>query len=215
MLRNYYSSKSSNIEKKEKYLYFASAYQPEYTNSPYGGNFFNQVETLKFIRRSIPDDIKIYYKEHPVIFNPNPLQSGHKNRNKNYYNQLLKIKNLKLIEQNYNSFDLIDNSLLVATISGETGIEAFFRKKPCIVFSNTWYSKLNGVFVIKSEENLKKNFEKIVNFKFFENEDIFLEDFYNKSIDMLEVNDFSNDLSNKKIDELIEYFNYYIKIKKN
>ena len=210
-LSKYYLKNSSFIKKGEKYLYFASAYQPEYTNSPYGGNFFDQIETLKIIRNAIPENIKIYYKEHPVIFNPNPLQSGHKNRSIEYYKQLLKIKNLKFIRQDQNSFDLIDNSLLVATISGETGIEAFFRKKPCIVFSNTWYSKLNGIFIIKSKKNLKNNYEKIINFNSFDNENNFLDDLYSKSIDMTEVNDLSKNLSIEKIDELIEYFNYSIR----
>ena len=139
------------------------------------------------------------------------MQSGHKNRSIEYYKQLLKIKNLKFIRQDQNSFDLIDNSLLVATISGETGIEAFFRKKPCIVFSNTWYSKLNGIFIIKSEKNLKNNYEKIINFNSFDNENNFLDDLFSKSIDMTEVNDLSKNLSTEKIDELIEYFNYSIR----
>lgn len=208
-LSNYYSKLSEKPNFKKKYIYFASAYQPEFTNSPYGGNFYDQIETLELIRKSIPEDVMIYYKEHPAIFNPHPMQSGHKNRNYDYYKKLSNIKNLKFIDISQDSFELIDNSLVVATISGQTGVEACLRKKPCIVFSNTWYSKLNGVFMIKSQKLLKKKYDEIINFNLFTDENEFFHDFYNKSIHMKEVIDLTEGLNNDKLDLLVDYFNYY------
>ncbi len=212
-LSSYYSKISIKPELNKKYIYFASAYQPEFTNSPYGGNFFDQISTIKLISKSIPDDVMIYYKEHPAIFNPHPMQSGHKNRSHEYYKELSLIKNLKFIDIGHDSFELIDNSILVATISGQTGVEACFRKKPCIVFSNTWYSKLNGVFVIKSYNKLKNEFNNIIDFKSFSEEEDFLDDFYNKSIHMKEVIDLTGGLNQESIKCLVSYFNYYLKTK--
>ena len=210
-LSHYYSKITSKPNIKKNYIYFASAYQPEFTNSPYGGNFFDQISTIKLIRKSVPDDVMIYYKEHPAIFNPHPMQSGHKNRSYEYYKELSKIKNLKFISLSHDSFNLIDNSLLVATISGQTGVEACFRKKPCIVFSNTWYSKLNGVFVIKSHRKLKNKFNEIIKYNLFSEEKNFLDDFYNKSINMKEVININEGFNDDKIRLLINYFNFYLK----
>ena len=97
-----------------------------------------------------------------------------------------------------NTFELIDNSQAVCTISGQIGVEAILRKKPCIVFSRTWYSKLNGIFLIKSSNKLKKIFNEIIGFQNFDNSKEFFLDYFSKSIEVKEIIDGSNNLSEEQ-----------------
>jgi hypothetical protein len=69
------------------------------------------------------------------------------------------------------------------------------------------------VFVIKSYNKLKNEFNNIIDFKSFSEEEDFLDDFYNKSIHMKEVIDLTGGLNQESIKCLVSYFNYYLKTK--
>ena len=197
-LFNYYKKNSTKFDKSKKFIYFAAMYQPELTNSPYGGYFHDHIKALKVLNDSLPDNYFIYYKEHPVIFNPKPQMFGNLKRNLDYYSQIKKMKKVKMVNIDTNTFELIDNSQAVCTISGQIGVEAILRKKPCIVFSRTWYSKLNGIFLIKSSNKLKKIFNEIISCQNFDNSKEFFLDYFSKSIEVKEIIDGSNNLSEEQ-----------------
>ena len=54
------------------------------------------------------------------------------------------------------SHHLIKESVLVATISGTAAIESVYLGKPAVVFSSNWYNKINGIFKVKSPNDLEK-----------------------------------------------------------
>jgi hypothetical protein len=180
-LFKFYNNISETPDLKKKYIYFAAAYQPESSNSPAGGHFQNHLKTLSLINKNLPKDFLLYYKEHPTIFNPDLYFMGDIKRSRIYYEKLKELEKLRFVNLDFDTFKLMENSFCVATISGEIGFEALFKKKPTIVFSKTWYYKNNAIFYVNNDMAFKKaiinianknyNFNKINNFfiNFLEN----------------------------------------------
>ena len=54
---------------------------------------------LKIISKHLPDNISIAYKEHPATFMFKNNLYGTLIKNRSFYKELLKIKNLKLVSQ--------------------------------------------------------------------------------------------------------------------
>jgi hypothetical protein len=133
----------NNIPSDEKYVYFPLQFEPERTiliSAPY---YTNQLELIKNIARSIPIDYFLYVKEHPG-------QSLHSWRKTEYYEEILKIPNVKLIHHSIPSKILVEKSDLVATVTGTVGLEAAFLQKPSIVFGDSIYSELSFVYRVKN-----------------------------------------------------------------
>ena len=59
----------------------------------------------------------------------------------------------------FNSFDLIDNSRAVATITGSAGWEAACRSKPVLAFGYAWYLGCEGVFHTPTYETCRESLE--------------------------------------------------------
>lgn len=157
----------NNIDLKSiKYIYFPLHYQPEKTTIPEGGDFFNQIHVLSYLRSVIPMEILIIVKEHPAQFNNT---QSYISRDLDYYRRLNRINNLHLIDTQYSPLDLIDNSIAVSTITGTVGIEALARKKPVFVFGYPWYRNLPNVFPHKDYKKDVSTFEVLINSYEFKN----------------------------------------------
>lgn len=159
-LYNYYESLCvSNINLREKYIFVALHYQPEETSCPSGGIYVNQDLMIETLLKNTPNDVLVYVKEHSSQFNS--LMEGETGRNAEFYNRIKKNKRVRLISTNTTSFQLIDNAIAVATLTGTVGLEAIVRDKPVLVFGNAWYKSLSGVVLF--EEKVPNNFyEKIL-----------------------------------------------------
>lgn len=148
-----------SIEDK-KFLYFPLASEPEahvLTNSPF---FTNQITLAENIAKAIPIDSILYVKEHPV-------QKAKLWRPIEDYKKLTSIPNVKLVHPSANNQELISKSQAVVAISGSTGFEALFHKKPVILFSKEHYDKLSMVTKVQSFSTLKHDIDHAINdFKF-------------------------------------------------
>ena len=161
LLRKYKSLVSYNVNLKSNYIYVPLHYQPERTSSPEAGIYNHQWLMIQLLSNIIPSDWILLVKEHRSQFNLRA--SGQMGRYIDYYNELLEIDNVKLVPLEYNSFDLIDNSKAIATITGTVGIESVVRGHPVLVFGNPWYQDCEGVFNIKYKKDLEDFFQKIDN----------------------------------------------------
>ena len=155
ILHFYYSFNSSNLEKNSEYIYFASQLQPEATSCPEGDTFNDNIKVISMLSKTIPSNWKIYYKEHPSSFYPDPLYYGDMSRSIKYYNDLKKIKNVKFIKSNENVFNIIDGSKFCVTIAGSTGLECSIRKKNCLIFSNTWYRDFPFIHYVNNKKKIR------------------------------------------------------------
>lgn len=144
----------------QKFLYFPLASEPEahiLTNSPF---FTNQITLAENIAKSVPIDTVLYVKEHPV-------QKAKLWRSIDDYKRILSIPNVKLVHPSTNNQELISKSQGVIVISGSTGFEALFHKKPIILFSHEHYDPLSMVTKVESFNNLPDDIHNsLQNFKF-------------------------------------------------
>ena len=203
-LKKDYLKLCDKFDYQEKYIYYPGPYQPEAMSNLVPGVFEDCFLILDMIKSTIPNDWKVFYKEHPATFS---LKSkGSLEKNKNFYKRLKKNYNfLKIIPYNTNTFDLIDNCQCVITAGGTAGWEAIIRSKPCILFGTIWYEQCNSIFRIESLEDLNSSFEEILSGKKPLQEDVqfFIECLFKASSKN------SAFLNNKNFDN--QKFNEYIK----
>lgn len=144
----YYASlKNEMIETGKKSVYFPLQMQPEMTTSTLGGIYTDQLLAIEKISNMIPDEWVIHVKE-----NPKQLE-GH--RGKYFFKRLALLPKVRYLSQEVNSFELIEASEFVATVSGTAGWEALLAKKPALVFGNTWYEGFQGVLKYHSRITLE------------------------------------------------------------
>lgn len=131
----------------EDYAFYPLHFEPELATlllSPFN---FDQLALIRQIARSLPLHFKLYVKEHPAMIY---------HRSKKYYQELLKIPNVKLISHKIKSADLIKNAKLITVITGTAGWEASLQGKPVITFGDIFYNDLPFVRRVKIIEDLPK-----------------------------------------------------------
>lgn len=143
----------------ETYVYVALHYQPERTSVPEGGVFGDQRLMVNLVSHAVPDDWRVYVKEHPSQFLPKG--QGHQGRTRRFYDDLRERDNVRLIDLDASSFDLIDGAEAVATLTGTTGWEAVVRGTPALVFGDAWYRACEGVFEVRTFEDCVRAVEEV------------------------------------------------------
>ncbi|MDO8482056.1 MAG: hypothetical protein Q7S75_03160 [bacterium] len=121
---------------QEQFAYYPLHVEPEMATLLLAPRWTNQINLIKQIAESLPLSFKLYVKEHPVMVGFRPRQ---------YYRELKKIPNVKLIHPNHDSHALIKSAKLIATITGTVGWEAVLLGKPVITFGNVYYNALGAV----------------------------------------------------------------------
>lgn len=148
----------------EKFLYFPLASEPEariMTTSPF---YTNQITLVENIAKSIPINSVLYVKEHPV-------QKLKLWRSIADYKKIINIPNVKFIHPSVSNHELLSKCQGVVAISGGTGFEAIFYKKPVILFADEYYDVLSMVTKIKKLSTLPNDIANALsNFKFNNNE---------------------------------------------
>lgn len=146
----------------KKFVYVPLHLQPESSTSPLGDIFINQILMIDILANSLPKDWVLYVKEHLPQWRLGDYRS-HLGRYEKYYEKIAKIKNTYLIPPTISTFDLIEKSQAVATVTGTAGWEAVLRSKPAIIFGYPWYKNCAGVFSVDDVESCKRAFDKIAN----------------------------------------------------
>ena len=132
------------------FIFVPLHYQPEATTSPLGGAFLDQLLMIRLLASHLPKGWKIYVKEHRTTFDP--WLRGHFARDLQYYREIIEIPGTMIVPMEFSSFDLIDRSRGVATVTGTAGWEAVVRGVPTMVFGNAWYRNCEGVFDATTNE---------------------------------------------------------------
>jgi len=146
---------------KHKYVYFPLHYQPEASTLPMAYPYHSQHTVLAKLSSNIPDEIKIFVKEHPTQFMS--AYRGDRGRWHGYYEQISKLKNTYLINERIPADLLIENSLAVVTINGSTSLEALLRfRKPIGMFAQPTYY-FPQIKMINEDDNLKEFLVSLMN----------------------------------------------------
>ena len=192
-LKKYEKKQESFLDLEKPYVAFFLHIQPERTTCPEGGIFNQQYLALRFLRDFLPKDFIIYIKEHPSTYRHRFVE---KFRFENYYDYLTSIDGVKLLPLSTDTFNIIDHSQLVATITGTVGLEAAIRGKPSVYFGNPFYKGLPLSFSYQSLIERGWSFEDIIEESSKVSEGDFLDYFKfiikNSTGDSLDKDDFYN-----------------------
>lgn len=158
----YYKKHSKVLDLKQTdYVVFLLHFQPERSTLPEGYEFVDQFYTIKIISEMLPKGVKLLVKEHPSMFTK---VCEPKARTVYNYQLLKQLDNVEMVNMHTNSFELIDNSLALATIKGTATVEAYIRKKPVIIFGKS-NLKLPGVHPFRSIDALQAFINDVVDGK--------------------------------------------------
>ena len=159
LTKKYYESitkKKLNLE--EKFILFCLQYQPEKSTCPNGGYFVDQMLAIKLLSQLVPNDYKIYVKEHPSQFVSSYARYGDRMRDLNFYEKILDIEKVSLVSPEEDTFKLVDKCEFAASVGGSICIESVIRGKPALQFGKSWYDSCEYIFNIKNKEDLVKIF---------------------------------------------------------
>ncbi len=151
------------INLKEKYIFFPLWFQPSATTYPFAGKNIDYLNCIKKLSKSIPAHWKIYIKENPDIFNLNRHAwfKGSYVRNKNFYKNISRIKNVKLVSFDVPDFKLIDCSQATASQADKYGLISILRNKINFNFSNSIQKYCEGTIIMNNQRNLKNKFKNL------------------------------------------------------
>jgi capsule polysaccharide export protein KpsC/LpsZ len=152
----------TKVDYNKKYLFFALHLQPELHTSTLGEEYNDQVLAIQRLANLIPNDWVIYVKEHP-----NQMEFQ---RDKYFFERLKSINKVKLISPFEDNIKLIQNSKFVSTITGTIGWQSIRMQKPVVIFGNSWYMGLEGVFRYSNDIKLDTILNKKIDLKILNNE---------------------------------------------
>jgi len=141
---------------QNKYIYVPLQYQYEATTCPMGGPFVDQILMIEILSRL---GMKVYVKEHPRIS---------KNRSMDYYVKIAGLRNVQFVNRTTNNYDLIDNCLCVASVTGTAGWEAILRGKQALVFGNIYHGYAPGGYFVRNLKDVKIAIDEMLKFEFDE-----------------------------------------------
>ena len=113
-----------------KFIFFPLHFEPEVSLLQYAPYWTNQLETLSHIARSLPCDISLVVKEHPVMV---PFRTS------DYYRQISEHPNVHLVSSKLSAFQIIQKSIGTVTISSTAGWESMLLQKPVLVLGDVFY----------------------------------------------------------------------------
>jgi hypothetical protein len=149
----YRQSKKSEIGVEFNYVLFYLHYEPENSTIPMGGSFGNQEMVISTIASSLPKDWKIIVKEHPFQIS-NISRYSHLGRELGFYKRITAFPNLILLDHNFDSYKILQNARVAATITGSVGWEAHTLGKPVLVFGDVWYEGLPNIHRVTKKDNI-------------------------------------------------------------
>jgi capsule polysaccharide export protein KpsC/LpsZ len=133
--------------------------QPELTTTPLGGVYENQLYAIECIINLIPNNWKVFVKEHPAQFSTKTTDPMYWRDWSFFYKKIQRIPQIVLISNKVDTNKLIENSQFVSTITGTAGWEAILAGKPALYFGIAWYGSFSGCTKFTVETTLKNILE--------------------------------------------------------
>ena len=189
-LHKFYKKISKNKPNlKKNYISFFLHYEPERSISPQAGLLYNQFKLARCFAENLPKNWFLYVKEHRKTFYTHLLMRNQYRLKQDYIN-LLKNKNIILVDDEYPSLDLIKNAKANITSNGTAGLESIIHLRPLLTFGYSWLNKFKYCFSIRTKKNIKKTIKLLLKDKITFNENdvkIFLKSLEETSYNMYHV----------------------------
>ena len=126
------------------YAVFFLHFQPERTTLPEGYGFAQQLIALQAFRAALPQCVKLLVKEHPSTFRN---VCSWRERLPWFYDLIAGMGGTELTKMENNTYKLIDDATVVATITGSVAIESLLRGTPAIYFGLGGYHGVDHPFL--------------------------------------------------------------------
>jgi hypothetical protein len=145
-LYSFFESKISDTDKwNSRFVTFYLHYQPERTTLPEGGVYNQQLIAIRLLRLLLPIDVSLIVREHPSTFrNSFSLTT----RSVLFYSRITALTNVFLCPLELDSFQMLDKSLFISTITGTVATEASVRGRCTLYFGNADYRGMAGTYAI-------------------------------------------------------------------
>ena len=168
--KKYYDQISAEIDTTQKYICYALHYEPEASVAGRADIMDSQLVVIQMLANNLPEGWVLYVKEHTIqywinyskrYFNLHGLSVF---KTKRMYEEISKMKNVKLLKSDSDNRLIIENCQAIATMSGTIGIEAATYKKPVLIFAaeRAIYKHMNGYYKISSNEECKNAIKEIL-----------------------------------------------------
>ncbi|WP_282115636.1 hypothetical protein [Cellulophaga baltica] len=143
----FHNSIFDNIDYSDKYFIFPLHMQPEASTLILAPFNLDQKTTIINISKILPLDTILYVKEHRSALGQHSVE---------FYKELKKYPNIKLVSYKENMFNLIKKSIGTINLSSTVGLESLMLKKPSIVLGNVFYNDSGLTFKVDSYTELEK-----------------------------------------------------------
>lgn len=147
---------TSSLEALEgtPFIYYPLHTEPEQALGQISPEFFFQLTAIAALSRDLPAGVKLAVKDVPM---------GCGRRPDNFYDQILRLKNVVILNLSIPGPEVVRRALGVATIAGTGGLEAALMGKPVISFGrHNPYNFLPHVMVVKDLNDLPAFVQKMV-----------------------------------------------------
>jgi hypothetical protein len=114
----------------DNFFLYPQHFKPEASTSIPARHYCSDISVIENIAFNLPFGSYLYVKEHFVNYGRMSLR---------YYQALKNIPNVKLINCEENTKNLIDKSLAIITLTSTVGFEALMSNKPVFIFGNVFY----------------------------------------------------------------------------
>ncbi len=118
---------------QREYILYPLHTEPELVLTQFARPFLNQLEVIRNISLSMPVGMKLLVKEHPLMLGRRPLT---------YYQKLLEIPNVELVDLDLPSEDVLRRAKLVVVIRGAIGLEAAIKQIPVVALGKSLFELL-------------------------------------------------------------------------
>lgn len=139
---------TAEVDLDVPFVYVPLHNQPEMSTSSLGGIYRDQALMIEHLARKLPEGWRIYVKE-------NPRQAGYA-RGPMFFHRLGRIEALQYVPSTTNTHALSGKAQFVASVAGTAGWESVRKGKPAVVFGNSWYKSLPGIFPWSEDLDLEE-----------------------------------------------------------
>lgn len=151
-LRKRFYEEKRHLNYSTSYCLFAMHYEPERTAFPEGKPFGSQLEAIIAVRASLPQDLKLYVKEHASQVSS--ALRGYSARSATLYKALARMPGVELIGEDVHSAEVLQNSACVFTFTGTIGIEAALRGIRVGYLGNPWWQGMPGTLAVRVADDI-------------------------------------------------------------
>ena len=156
-------------------------------------DYKNQIETVEYVSKCMPENFLLLVKEHPT------QGSGRDWRKISQYKELQNNPKVRLIHPSIPATEIIKKSKLVISVSGTIALESAFLNKPSITIADNDYTLIPSISRLNSKNELRVLIEKSLEKKADPN-------IIRKYLDILEENSFIFDYLEFQVSYLEHFY---------